>query len=147
MPRSRRRRAAGPVALLCLLAAGCGERTATVAGRVTHLGKPVAGGSVIVYCSDKQIARGVIAVDGSYAIPNVPLGTATVTVQALPRVPVGLHGKQVLPPAVNGPAPPAVEAPDPTKAGIPLRYALPEESGLAVVIDRGTVTYDIDLKP
>lgn len=147
MLRSRRRRAVGLFALACLLTAGCGSQTATVSGKVTHRGKPVSGGSVIVYCSDKQIARGVTATDGTYAIPNVPHGTATVTVQALPRVPVGLQGKQVLPPAVNGPIPPTVEAPDPTKTGIPLRYSLPEESGLSVVIDRGTVTYDIDLKP
>lgn len=147
MFRSRRRRAAGLAALLCLLAAGCGARTGTVAGRVTHLGRPVSGGSVVVYCSDKQIARGVLAADGTYTIPNVPHGVAAVTVQALPRVPVGLHEKQALPPMVNGPTPAAVERADPTKAGIPLRYALPEESGLSVVIDRGTVTYDIDLKP
>lgn len=144
---SRRRCLGGPLALACALVAGCGGQTATVSGKVTHLGKPVSGGSVIVYCSDKQIARGVIAPDGTYAIPNVPLGTAAVTVQALPRVPVGLQGKQVLPPAVNGPIPPTVEASDPTKTNIPQRYAVPEESGLSVVIDRAAVTYDIDLKP
>lgn len=147
MPHSVRRPLVAGFALSLLLACGCGSRTATVAGRVTHLGKPVSGGSVVVYCSDKQIVRGAIAVDGTYSIPNVPLGTAAVTVQSLPRAPVGLQGQQKLPPSVNGPIPPVAAHPDPARAAIPQRYSLPEESGLSVLIDRGAVNYDIDLKP
>jgi len=147
MSRSPRRPiVAGFAALICLLACGCGSQTATVAGRVTHLGKPVSGGSVIVYCSDKQIARGVIAVDGRYTIPNVPHGTAGVTIQAPARPPAGMRIQQTLPPSHNGPIPPTGES---ESAGppIPLRYTLPEESGLSLVIDRNAVNYDIDLKP
>jgi hypothetical protein len=142
-----RRRLAGALALLCLSAAGCGNRTATVAGRVTHLGKPVTGGSVIVYCADRQIVRGVIAVDGTYTIPNVPYGPATVTVQAAPGAPAGLRMRQITPAAVDGPIPPAVPADGPTGPPIPPRYAVPVESGLSVAVDRAAVTYDIDLKP
>jgi hypothetical protein len=127
--------------------AGCGSRTATVTGRVTYQGKPVSGGSVIVYCSDKQIARGIIGVDGTYSIPNVPYGSSAVTVQAPARVPVGLRVQQTLPPASGGPIPPTVESNDPARLTIPLRYTVPEESGLSVVIDRGLVNYDLDLKP
>ena len=143
----RRLLAAGLTALPLLFLCGCGSRTATVAGRVTHLGKPVSGGSVIVYCSDKQIARGVIAVDGTYSIPNVPYGTAAATVQAPARTPAGLRIQQTLPPAHDGPLPPTAGAGASNGPPIPPRYTLPEESGLTLVIDRAAVHYDIDLKP
>ncbi len=136
------------VALLGLFAGGCESKTSTVAGKVTYQGKPVAGGSVIVYCADKQIARGSIGADGTYTIPNVPFGSGTVTVQAPARVPDGLRIQQNTPPqSPGGPIPPTVEADDKRRVSIPQRYALPEESGLSVVVDRGQVTYDIDLKP
>jgi hypothetical protein len=135
------------IALAGLLASGCGSNTSTVVGKVTYQGKPVAGGSVIVYCPDKQIVRSTIGTDGTYSIPNVPSGQAIVTVQSPARTPAGLRMKQSLPPSSGGPIPLTVEANDPARVLIPQRYALPEESGLSVVVDRGQVTYDIDLKP
>ena len=134
-------------ALGCLFAAGCGSETATVSGRVTYQGKPVTNGSVIVYCSDKQIVRGNLGADGSYSIPNVPRGTSVVTVQTHARVPAGLRLQQNLPPSSGGPIAPTVEHSDTVRVSIPQRYALPEESGLSVVVDHGPVTFDIDLKP
>ena len=139
--------AAGLLGLACLLSAGCGDSNATVSGQVTYQGKAVPSGSVIVYCADKQIVRGVIGVDGRYSIPNVPTGQAVVTVEAHARVPSGLRMKQKLPPSSGGPIAPTVEAPETGKTSLPPRYALPEESGLRVVVDRGRVTYDIDLQP
>lgn len=147
MARARRPVLVLVFALSGALACGCGARTATVAGRVTFVGQPVSGGSVIVYCSDKQIARGIIGVDGTYSIPNVPYGACAVTVQAPPRGPLGLRLQQTPPPASDGPIPPTVESSAPARLAIPLRYAVPEESGLSLVIDRGLVTYDLDLKP
>jgi hypothetical protein len=134
------------IALGSLFGGGCGSRTATVVGRVTYQGKPVTGGSVIVYCSDKQIARGNIAVDGAYSIPNVPYGSSVVTVQGPTMAPAGLRTQQALPPSTGGPLPPTVLVSDPAQIAIPLRYGVPEESGLSLAIDRTTVTYDIDLK-
>lgn len=148
------RRSRVPVRTACfavgaaLLASGCGApRTSTVVGTVTFLGEPVAGGSVVVYCADKQIARGIIGPDGTYAIPNVPPGTAVVTVQAPSRVPEGLQIKQNLPPSQGGPVVPSGGPVGAPRAAIPPRFALPEESGLSVTVDRAHVTYDIDLKP
>jgi hypothetical protein len=135
------------LALACLAAAGCGPNTSTLVGKVTYQGKPVTSGSVLVYCPDKQIARGIIGTDGAYTIPNVPCGRATVTVQSHTRLPSGMSLQQTLPPSSGGPIPPTVEASDRAWVSIPPRYALPEESGLSVVADRGRVTYDIDLKP
>jgi hypothetical protein len=119
-----------------------------VSGTVTLRGKPVSGGSVVFYCADQQIVRGLIGPDGTYSIPNVPCGPAVVTVQAHPRVPPGLYLRQNLPPASGGPLTPTVDHP-PEAHGtpIPARYGLPEESGLSAVVERGRTTHDIDLKP
>lgn len=145
------RRAARRVRLFSLLTllvlTGCGSGSAVVSGTVTYRGKPVPGGSVILYCSDKQIVRGTIGPDGRYTIPNVPAGSAVVTVQTHARVPAGLKLRQNLPPSVDSPTPPAAATSADGAVLIPPRYALPEESGLVVVIDRGQVAYDIDLKP
>ncbi len=133
---------------LALFVSGCGSGVSEVTGKVTFSGKPVSSGSVILYCSDGQIVCGVTGADGSYTIPNVPRGPATATIQAHTRVPAGLRLKQNLPPSINGPTPPTGEVTaDQPVLNIPARYALPEESGLSVVVDRGQVNYDIDLKP
>jgi hypothetical protein len=136
----------GLATFLALCATGCGSSTATVEGTVTYQGKPVNSGSVILYCEDKQIVRGLI-VDGQYSIPNVPCGNATVTVQAHARVPSGLRLDQQLPPIVNGPIPNRNATESPSTLSIPLRYSHPEESGLSIQIDSAHVTYGIDLKP
>jgi len=133
--------------MAALLASGCGSSTSTVVGKVTYQGQPVSGGSVILYCPDKQIVRGIIGTDGTYSIPNVPGGIAVVTVQSPSRAPAGLRMQQSLPPSSGGPTPPTVAAHDTARVLIPQRYGLPEESGLSVVVDREQVTYDIDLKP
>ncbi|HEX4608605.1 MAG TPA: carboxypeptidase-like regulatory domain-containing protein [Urbifossiella sp.] len=141
-----------PAVLTCLialpaLAAGCGRGPAEVSGRVTCGGKAVTGGSVILYCADGQIVRGLLGPDGRYAIPNVPHGPVVVTVQAHARVPDGMKMRQTLPPSVNGPIPPATDRPVAEKvAPVPPRYALPEESGLSLVVDRPRVGYDIALE-
>lgn len=142
-------RAAGWLAAaLPLVAAGCGANPTTVSGTVTFQGRPVPGGSVILYCEDKQIVRGLIGPDGHYSIPNVPRGAVTVAVQAHPRVPDGMQMKQNLPPAAGGPLPPSAGLADGGKAvAIPQRYGLPEESGLSAVVGRDAVRYDIDLRP
>jgi hypothetical protein len=133
--------------LACPLSGGCGSRTATVSGRVTFRGKPVNNGSVIVYCSDKQIVRGNLGTDGTYTIPNVPYGSSTVTVQSHSRVPAGLRMAQNLPPSSGGPVQPIVEHGDTLPVALPQKYSVPEESGLRVVVEDGPVTFDIDLKP
>jgi hypothetical protein len=134
-------------ALACPLAGGCGVRTTTVTGRVTYRGQPVANGSVILYCADKQIVRGNLGAGGAFAIPNVPPGVATVTVQTHARVPAGLQIAQDPPPSSGGPVLPTPGQRDPEQLPIPPRYALPDESGLTVSVGNGPVTFDIDLKP
>lgn len=128
------------------LSAGCGSGTSTVEGTITFHGKPVKSGSVILYCADKQIVRGLI-VDGQYSIPNVPRGPATVTVQAHNRVPQGLRLSQQLPPSNDGPVGFPWSSKDVGEIALPPRYSHPEESGLTIEVDNATVTFGIDLKP
>lgn len=138
--------AAVAAAALLAGAAGCGSDTATVSGVVTYQGRPAAGGSVILHGPDSQLARGVIGPDGRYSIPNAPRGSAQVTVQSHARQPAGFGMKQQLPPSVGGPVPPTAGPAD-ARVPFPLRYAVPEESGLTVAVDREQVTFNIDLVP
>lgn len=129
-------------------AAGCGSPAAEVTGTVTYAGKPVSGGSVVLYCADGQIVRGLIGADGRYAIPNVPRGPAQVAVQTHARVPAGLSLRQKLPPAADGPVPPTLNGAAADRVvPVPPRYGVPEESGLGLTVDRPQMTFDIDLQP
>jgi hypothetical protein len=131
-----------------VLATGCASKSAAINGKVTFEGKPLTGGSVIVYCQDQQIVRGIIDSDGNYTIPNVPKGSATVTVHCHTPIPAGFQLSQTLPPVTNGPVPPAVDVSKPgTVIIIPERYNLPEESGLALTVDRCSQVFNIDLMP
>ena len=136
-----------PVALLALIVTGCGSGTAQVEGNVTFDGKPMPGGSVVLYCGDGQIVRGLISADGHYAIPNVPRGPAKIAVQSHARVPQGLRLSQQVPPAVNGPIHPSSvdNALGDRVVTIPARYSVPEESGLSLVVDGKGTTFDIHL--
>jgi len=134
------------VACGAFFAGGCGSDTTTLSGTVRFNGRPVNGGSVILYCADKQIVRGTIDADGRYSIPNVPFGTATITVQTHAFVPAGMQIQQKLPESVNSPAPPAVAAESGKKVTpIPPRYSHPEESGLSVDVTSHPATHDIEL--
>jgi hypothetical protein len=133
--------------LLLILLAGCGGKTSSVSGKVTFQGRPLEGGSVILYCEDKQIVRGLIGPDGTYTIPNVPKGVATVTVKAHAPIPAGFQLKQQLPPSKDGPRPPLTEKIAGEPDAVPECYGLPEESGLQVQVGPGRVVFDIDLRP
>jgi hypothetical protein len=127
---------------------GCQPPLATVEGQVRYQGQPLRGGSIILYCADGQIVRGLIAPDGRYQVVNVPYGTARVAIQAHGAQPDGLRLPQKLPPVRNGPISPAGLPPsDPRVVPLPARYAYPEESGLTLLVDRPVVNWDWDLSP
>jgi hypothetical protein len=126
---------------------GCGDRAASVSGTVTFQGRPLNGGSVILYCKDEQIVRGIIGADGSYSIANVPRGSCRVTVKTHAPIPPGFHLRQSLPPVEDGPIPPPQANSLAIPTTIPERYAMPEESGLAVDVNRPHTLFDITLTP
>jgi hypothetical protein len=128
--------------------AGCGREPCSLTGRVTFLGKPLSSGSVIVYCDDQQIVTGLIRPDGTYTIPNVPPGKARVTVQGHSNRD-WWRPKSQPPPAINGPVTPGSGRPgkDAPVTLVPDRYGVPEESRLAVIVDRARTPFDIQLVP
>lgn len=77
-------RRAGAV-LLCVLlvgVVGCGASRGDVQGAVTHRGKPVVWGTVVVIGSDHMPYYGVIQLDGTFLVRNVPLGPAQIGVSS-----------------------------------------------------------------
>ncbi len=126
---------------------GCGQATSTVSGTVRFQGRPLSGGSVILYCDDQQMVRGLIGPGGRYSIPNVPRGAARVTVKAQTHLPEAFRVAGNLPPVEDGPQAPTPSPRSDRTPNIPHRYGLPEESGLAVTVAQATVEHDIDLHP
>lgn len=132
---------------ILLMLSGCNRGTCTLAGHVTFQNKPLTNGSVILFCENQQIVRGVIANDGSYSIPNVPRGLVRVTVTPVIRLPEGYQKKYDLPPVINGPVIPQFGSSDKGQklTPIPDRYSVPEESGIAVKVDQPVTAFDIHL--
>jgi hypothetical protein len=77
------RRRAAALALLLASLAGCGPGVGDVTGRVTHRGKPVVCGSVVLVGPDGMTKVGAIAADGTYAVSGVGAGRAGVAVFSL----------------------------------------------------------------
>lgn len=126
---------------------GCSRSAGSVTGRVTFQGTPLRTGTVLLYCEDKQIIHGLIGVDGTYQIPNVPPGRVRVTVRAPARQVEAWTHRVRIPPAINGPSLPdsARSARDPVPPVLPARYEVPEESGLAVTVAGGVTVFDIPM--
>ncbi len=124
---------------------GCGRSLSTVSGRVSLQDQPVAEGSVVLYCEDQQIVRGLIGPDGAYSIPNVPRGDVRVTVVPPVRMPDGFGKKYETPPVIDGPIIPAASPDKRGPLAIPPRYGIPEESGLSLKVVRDSIEFDIRL--
>src|SRR3954471_12922461 len=77
------RRGVVPAALgiVVALTAGCGGQS-TVSGKVTHGGKALAMGTVIVVGSDGIAQTGVINSDGTYTVAGVKSGPAKIGVNS-----------------------------------------------------------------
>jgi hypothetical protein len=145
-------RSIAAASLAILAVAGCLEDpTGTVKGRVTFNGKPLPSGTVtFVFHGGRGVESARILPDGTYSLPEVPLGESRVTVQTPDprRLPEGLRK------ALDGPAAenatvvarrdaavivPSVE--------IPKRYNDPETSGLTFTVMQGGNLHDLELTP
>lgn len=120
------------------LLGGCGGGTGELKGSVTYQNKALRQGTVSVISQTGSAHAGMIQDDGTYTVVGIPTGPARVTVSSPdPRSVRGGRRKTDDKP----------EAPDVSKwTAIPDKYGAADQSGLAVEIKPGVVTYAIELK-
>jgi hypothetical protein len=131
-----------------LLVTGCGGSTAPVSGTVTLNGAPLTGGGTVTFQGSGGGASGVINPDGTYTIPNAPVGEVHVAV--VPGRGPAAGVTITPPPDVSEMKPPQALAPawtPPAAVSIPLKYADPNTSGLTYTVTRGEQTIDVTLTP
>ena len=88
MPLALPSRRAVLAAIVCASVGGCSGSGAppsgAVTGKVTIDGQPVTGGSIrfhpVTADAKSRTSGGVIGADGSYSVPDAPLGACTVTI-------------------------------------------------------------------
>lgn len=71
---------AAAMALLSVTLAGCSDASSVLHGSVTHRGRSVTSGSVIVLNDDGRAHSGVIQPDGTYRVERVGRGTVRIGV-------------------------------------------------------------------
>jgi hypothetical protein len=83
------------VALLCVVAAGCGGSTTSVSGKVTYNGEPVEQGFVSFRPADGmgQVFSASI-VDGEYDAPDAVPGSRVVSIHGTKAVKVALSSEE-----------------------------------------------------
>ena len=130
----RQRRIPTSLALFAsaLLAAGCGEKTASVSGHVTFNGKPVTSGTVVLVGADgKSSDPGAVQADGAFSILKSPAGKVKVSFDNPPP-----------PPATNQPGVANPEAKEQAETAArytptPQNYKNPDQSGVTLDIKSG----------
>jgi hypothetical protein len=148
-------------ALLLTAGSGCGpdyKSRGVVKGKVTTGNKNLTSGTVMFYGKNGITASAPIGEDGTYLMPDAPLGECkvTVTVNALPFDPsVRARMKGGGPKMPQGPKDPnssdgPTELPSGAKAPstivpIDAKYSNPDTSGLSFTVQKGENTYDIPL--
>jgi hypothetical protein len=134
-----------------LMLSGCRPETGEVSGQVTYSGQPLTHGTVQFFCQDQQIISRLINGDGTYSVPELPLGAAKIAVVTHPPIPNGYARPQTLPPSKDAPKlgePARGRLPEGAKyVPIPYRYGNPDQSGLAVTVSKGNQIFDISLDP
>jgi hypothetical protein len=135
----------------CGFSTGCAAGKADVAGKVTHKGKPVAMGTVIVRGSDGIEMTGAIQPDGSYLVRGVTAGAVKFAVISRDPAVVGARaragkgrpdGKEETKPE-EAPKPPPEN--DAKWFPLPINYESPDSSGLTTTLHSGENSYDLDL--
>jgi hypothetical protein len=133
------------VVVLAVSALGCGQRTATLSGKVTYQGKPLTSGVVVFVNEEGKVSPpAAIGSDGNYVATQVPLGQVKISIDNPP--PAGLFQSS----GGNKPAetdPELMEAREKaaTYVAIPPRYKDPQQAGRLIEVSAGSSSYDIDL--
>jgi hypothetical protein len=104
---------AGLLAVALVAAGGCSKKQAVVTGKVTLKdGRPVTVGTVSFWGADNRVGTSQIAADGSYHIPDAPVGEVKITIEAPPpRMGMG-PGAGKMPEAPPGLGMPADKVPE-----------------------------------
>lgn len=148
------------MALVMVGVFGCAPATGSISGTVTYQGKPLPHGRVTFVCADGTVVSGKIASDGSYTIPQAPVGRAKVAVrcleEAMPTLvladPSELPGAKGTGSSTNVPRTPMMvpsalkPKSKPTVFRIPDHYQEAEKSGLTYEIQQGNQTHNIKLE-
>lgn len=122
---------------------GCGGGRASVAGKVTYKGKPLAMGTVYVASVDGVQWPASINEDGTYRIESLPAGPAKIGVTSpKPQVLSERARRATKQNAATAPPPPDLGK----WVEIPETYADPTRSGLTVDLKSGPNTHDIELQ-
>jgi hypothetical protein len=143
--------------VLPLVLAGCGSSKATVTGKISYKGEPLGNGR-IMFINQKDPTKagaGSIQPDGTYTVPDAPVGPATITVETIPTAAaagggsVGAKsGELAKPPAgMNMPMPGAGGGGGGKYVKIPDKYKTKEQSGQTYDVKAGKQEHDIDLPP
>jgi hypothetical protein len=96
--------------------------TGTVTGRVSYKGQPLPGGVILFRSANGTSVRALIDATGAYQAQGVPVGAVRVAIDAQPGA---------------GKAPAVL---------IPLRYSDPETSGIRHTVQKGSQTFNIEMK-
>ena len=141
------------LALVPVMAAGCGSSKVKIAVTVSYRGKPLQGG-VVTFSSTagKGDSTARIAEDGTYTIENCPTGPVKILVDTesiKPRPAGTFKPPKNAPPAGQG-ASANYTPPEPTDmskryVAIPLDYGDPKTSKLDYVVKSGETKKDITL--
>jgi hypothetical protein len=148
--------AAGLLMAALVAAGGCSKGKAVVSGKITlKSGAPVTAGTVSFWAADNRVGSSAISADGSYSIPDAPVGDVKITVVAPPRrMTMGPASK--MPEAPPGLGMPADKMPegmskDPLTAPkvVPIneRYKDAATTPLQWTVPKGTQEYNITLDP
>jgi hypothetical protein len=123
---------------------GCGPGKASVGGKVTYKGKPLAMGTVFMSGSDGVAVTAAINADGTYRIDSMVPGLTKVGVSSPKPV-----SPQIVAQARKG-RPPAPNAPPPQDAAnwfeVPEKYVDPRTSELTVTLKPGDNVHNIELQ-
>jgi hypothetical protein len=149
---------AGAIGLLALalgVVAGCSQGKASVSGKVKLKdGTPVSAGNVAFWTDDKHLVESALSPDGSYTVPDAPVGPVKITVRPPPQMLGGRPPVMTKPPPGLGGMPAdkagADAAPPPTPpkvVPIPDRYTKYETTPETYTVTKGGAqTHDITLE-
>jgi hypothetical protein len=135
----------------CGLSTGCTAGKADVAGKVTHKGKSVAMGTVVVRGPDGIEMTGAIGPDGSYLVRGVTAGAVKFAVISRDPAVVGARARAGKGRADGKEDPKGEEPPKPPPASdakwfaLPIQYESPDSSGLSTTLRGGENPYNLDL--